>query len=67
MNNFLGRRKVYVHPSLWRMKRFADSVPEMGHLQREMNRGYRTHVDLLMASNISYHEITSMVSPELSP
>ena len=26
-------------PSLWRMKRFADSVPEMVHLQREMNRG----------------------------
>lgn len=26
------------NPSLWRMKRFADSVPEMINLQREINR-----------------------------
>jgi len=26
------------NPSLWRMKKFADSVPEMMNLQREINR-----------------------------
>lgn len=26
------------NPSLWRMKRFADNVPEMMNLQREINR-----------------------------
>lgn len=26
------------NPSLWRMRKFADSVPEMMHLQREINR-----------------------------
>ena len=26
------------NPSLWRIKRFSDTMPEMLHLQREMNR-----------------------------
>lgn len=26
------------NPSLWRVRRFSDVVPEMLHLQREMNR-----------------------------
>jgi len=26
------------NPSLWRVRRFSDTVPEMLHLQREMNR-----------------------------
>lgn len=34
-------------PNLWRMKRFADSVPELIDLQREINRLFQVSARLL--------------------
>ena len=37
-NSFMKGGRFMFNPSLWRVKRFADSVPEIVDLQREINR-----------------------------
>jgi HSP20 family protein len=57
------------NPSLWRIKRFSDTMPEMLHLQREMNRlfsnvGQKSPQDY-PAVNIWEKNGTAVVTAEL--
>jgi len=57
------------NPSLWRVRRFSDAMPEMLHLQREMNRLFsnvgQKSVQEYPAVNIWERNGVSVVTAEL--